>query len=464
MIHDSRIKILSAAVENPAGQYVLYWMQQAQRAQYNHALEYALREATWLRKPVVVIFGITDRYPQASERHYAFMLQGLQQTQQTLARRGIQMLVRHQPPAEAAMELSKQACLVVVDAGYLRLQKQWRTEVARSSPVRVIQVESDVVVPAEVASDKEEFAARTLRPRIARVLEQYLQPLPLQDVAVPSLHLLPADPRDLDLTNLPQALARLKIDRSVPAVTSFTGGYSQADALLSHFIERKLRHYDERRNEPAGDGISHLSPYLHFGQISPLEIALRVREAAAAVGQTGVDVYLEELIVRRELSINFVHYNPAYDCYTCLPSWAQQTLSDHASDHRLFIYSYEQFEQAQTHDPYWNAAQREMVFTGKMHNYMRMYWGKKIIEWTRTPEEAFSIALKLNNTWELDGRDANSFTGIAWCFGKHDRPWTRRPIFGTVRYMNAQGLERKFDMQAYLRKVGQPTISSGSLF
>ncbi len=453
MIHETRIRMLSAAPENPAGRYVLYWMQQAQRAQCNHALEYALREAAWLRKPVVILFGVTDHFPEASERHYAFMLQGLQQARQALARRGLQMIIRHQPPDAAAIEMSRHACLVVTDRGYLRLQKQWRQAVAKSSPVRVVEVETDVVVPVEVASDKEEFAARTLRPRIARVMEQYLQPLPMQEVAVPSINLLPHDPRDLDLTDVPAALAKLRIDRRIGQVTTYTGGYAQADKLLTHFLNRKLSHYAQQRNEPAGDDVSHMSPYLHFGQISPLEIALRVRDAGKAAGQANIDTYLEELIVRRELSMNFVHYNAQYDRYACLPAWAQQTLQEHAGDRRPVVYSREQLEQARTHDRYWNAAQREMVDTGKMHNYMRMYWGKKILEWSRTPQQAFETALSLNNAWQLDGRDANSFAGVAWCFGKHDRPWTRRPIFGTIRYMNDKGLERKFDMDAYVVKV-----------
>lgn len=464
MIHDTRLRLLSTQPENPQSLYVLYWMQQAQRAQCNHALEYALREAAWLKKPVLVAFGVTDDYPQANERHYTFMLQGLQQTQQTLAKRGIQMIVRHQPPEVMAAELSREACLVVTDKGYLRPQKHWRSYVAAHSPVRVMEVETDAIVPVEVASDKEAFAARTLRPRITRVLEEYLRPLPMEDVAVPSLNLLTADARDLDLSRIDKAARQLRINRSITAVTTFTGGYAQADALLSHFIGHKLRHYDEHRNEPAGDGISHLSPYLHFGQISPLEVALRVRDAVTSAGQSATDVYLEELIVRRELAINFVHYNAQYDQYSCLPDWARQTLADHAGDPRPFVYRFEQLEQALTHDPYWNAAQQEMRTTGKMHNYMRMYWGKKIIEWTRSPQEAYETALTLNNTWNLDGRDANSYAGVAWCFGKHDRPWTRRPVFGTVRYMNDNGLKRKFDMQAYLRKVDGPSTASDSLF
>jgi deoxyribodipyrimidine photo-lyase len=195
-----------------------------------------------------------------------------------------------------------------------------------------------------------------------------------------------------------------------------------------------------------------MSPYLHFGQISPLFIALQTH-AAKGIKKQNKDAYLEELVVRRELSMNYCFYNPHYDSYSGLPDWAQKTLKAHRNDKREYIYSITELERARTHDPYWNAAQREMLLTGKMHNYMRMYWGKKILEWSATPEDAFKNALYLNNKYELDGRDPNSFTGVAWCFAKHDRPWNERAVFGTVRYMSSSGLERKFDMDAYVQKI-----------
>jgi deoxyribodipyrimidine photo-lyase len=202
------------------------------------------------------------------------------------------------------------------------------------------------------------------------------------------------------------------------------------------------------RNDPNEEAVSNLSPYLHFGQISPLYIALEVLKS----GDKGAEVFLEELIVRRELSLNFVYYNRAYDKFEGLPHWARQTLREHQKDKREAVYSPDELEKAQTSDPYWNAAQKEMIRTGKMHNYMRMYWGKRIIEWTRTPEEAFRTALSLNNKYELDGRDPNGFTGVAWCFGRHDRPWPNQPVLGKVRIMKASGLRRKFDADAYARK------------
>jgi deoxyribodipyrimidine photo-lyase len=200
-----------------------------------------------------------------------------------------------------------------------------------------------------------------------------------------------------------------------------------------------------------------MSPYLHFGQISPLYVALKVSKTSSA----GKDSYLEELIVRRELSHNFVFYNNSYDKFACLEPWAMRTLNFHCRDKREYVYTFEQFEKAQTHDPYWNAAQKDMVITGKMHGYMRMYWGKKILEWSRNPQAGFKIALQLNNKYELDGRGPNAFAGVAWCFGKHDRAWGERSVFGKIRYMNAAGLKRKFDADAYVKKIEALEKNSG---
>jgi deoxyribodipyrimidine photo-lyase len=248
----------------------------------------------------------------------------------------------------------------------------------------------------------------------------------------------------------PDALMReLNVDSSVGRITGFRGGPSEAGRRLRDFIENKLDEYPDHRNDPNADGQSHLSPYLHFGQVSPLEIALRIRETESKAGPA----LLEEMIVRRELSHNFVHYNAQYDNFACLPPWVKRTLEYHSRDRREYVYSRAEFEAAQTNDPYWNAAQKEMVLTGQMHGYMRMYWGKKTLEWTNTPQEAFRIALYLNNRYELDGRDPNGFAGVAWCFGKHDRAWAERPVFGKVRYMNAGGLRRKFDADAYVQRI-----------
>lgn len=252
-----------------------------------------------------------------------------------------------------------------------------------------------------------------------------------------------------DITHLSDALDSLDLDRTVGPIEAFHGGTKHAAKRLRHFIAHKLDGFADLRNDPGRDFLSNMSPYLHFGQISPLYIALQVQKTDSP----GKDAYLEELIVRRELSHNFVYYNPRYDRYSALPEWATNTLRAHRRDTRQPVYSRRELEEGRTYDAYWNAAQKEMVVAGKMHGYMRMYWGKKILEWSETPRKAFRIALYLNNKYELDGRDPNGFTGIAWCFGKHDRAWAERSVFGKIRYMNAAGLSRKFNPDDYVRKV-----------
>ncbi len=444
---EARIRLLNDRAP-VAGAYVLYWMQQSQRAAGNPALEHAIGEANRLGLPVVAAFGLMAAYPDANRRHYAFMLQGLQEVESALRARGIGFVMRRGRPDEVALGLAADAALVVCDAGYLRHQKRWRAALAKAAPCRVIQVEGDVVVPVELASARQESAARTLRPKLRRLWDAWLTELPETAVDQRRCELC----SEVDLSNLGGVLDRLGLDDRVPPVRRFTGGTSVARGRLEAFLEHGLEGYATGRRAPAAMHGSGLSPYLHFGQISPVEIALRVRKASSGSEQDRA-AYLEELIVRRELAVNFVHYNDGYDRYECLPAWARASLRAHQGDRRAHGYSRSQLERAATHDPYWNAAMREMVHTGFMHNHMRMYWAKKILEWTRAPEDAYATALELNNRYFLDGRDANSYANVGWSFGLHDRPWPERPVFGKVRSMMASGLERKFDMAAYLDVV-----------
>jgi deoxyribodipyrimidine photo-lyase len=447
-IQKTRIQSLNN-LDTVEGKYVLYWMQQSQRADNNHALEYAIREANRLTCGVIVAFGLTDSYPEANLRHFAFMLEGLQETKAALADRGIQLVVQLGSPPSVALALGKDARLIVCDCGYLKHQRTWRRQVAADAPCRVVQVESDVIVPVEAVSPKAEYAARTIRPKIHRLLEGYLKELKPVKVCFPAQG-MQAD--SLNLNRMEDVLAGLKIDRGVPAVTPhLAGGTARAKARLARFIRHRLQHYDKNSNQPQTDDISHMSPYLHFGQISPLYVALEVLQAPH-VSPSVKDAYIEELVVRRELAMNFVFYTPDYDQYTCIPGWAMATLKDHRKDRRAFIYTRRQLENAETHDPYWNAAMQEMKHTGFMHNYMRMYWGKKILEWSRTPRHAYRTTLAINNTYFLDGRDPNSYAGVAWIYGVHDRAWKERPIFGKVRYMAAAGLERKCDIAGICKK------------
>jgi deoxyribodipyrimidine photo-lyase len=317
-------------------------------------------------------------------------------------------------------------------------------------------VESDIIVPVEVVSNKAEYAARTIRPKIHRNLDSYLTPF--KSVALKkSSRDLPV--RGLNLEDIDSVLTQMDLDRSVrPVNLFFKGGTRQAKKRFAHFVAKRLKMYDAHSNQPQTDDISQMSPYLHFGQISPLYLALKIKGTAKKLRDTNeIDAFLEQLIVRRELAINFVFYTPDYDRYSCIPGWARQTLTEHKSDERPYRYSCKQLEAAGTHDRYWNAAMLEMKNTGFMHNYMRMYWGKKILEWSRSPERAFETTLTLNNRYFLDGRDPNSYTGVAWLYGIHDRAWQERPIFGKVRYMAATGLERKCDIEAYVKKVEKTT-------
>jgi deoxyribodipyrimidine photo-lyase len=448
-IQAERVAPLNDRSESADGDYVLYWMQQAQRAELNHALEYAVCRANELEQPLLVAFGLTDGYPEANLRHYRFLVEGLADVAAALARRAIPFVVRRGSPDDVALALAELASLLVCDRGYLRPQRQWRERVAREATCPVIQVESDVVVPVELASDKRETAARTLRPKIHRHLDRFLVPLPSARLKADGAGI---DVPGEDLSDIDGLLDRLDLDRSVPPVPLFSGGTTPAKKMLRAFVKDSLPTYAENRGQPQTNDVSHMSKYLHFGQISPVAIALELREAG---GGENTEAYLEELIIRRELPMNFVFYERDYDRYSALPEWARRTLEEHVSDERPYVYTRGQLERAETHDPYWNAAMTEMRATGYMHNYMRMYWGKKIIEWSKTPETAFRTTLYLNNKYFLDGRDANSFANVAWLFGQHDRGWTERPVFGKVRYMNAEGLERKADPKAYVAKVEQ---------
>ena len=450
-IQKTRIQHLND-VDIVKGKYVLYWMQQSQRADYNHALEYAIQQANRLGQGVLVAFGLMDDYPEANLRHYTFMLEGLKETQSALARRRVKMVVQKGAPAEVALKLSRHASVAVCDCGYLRHQKSWRDHLARQADCPVVQVESDAIIPLGVVSQKAEYAARTIRPKIHKHLADYLIDFKSTTVKTSSADL---DISGIELDNIDSVLSNLKIDRTVPAVsTFFKGGTSRARQLFKSFLHQRLSRYVDNRNQPQTDDVSYMSPYLHFGQISALYLALQINRVDSHL-EAGKASYLEEMIVRRELAMNFVNYTLTYDSYKCLPNWARQSLAEHTGDPREHVYTRRQLENAETHDEYWNAAMREMKYTGFMHNYMRMYWGKKILEWSRTPEHAYRTTLAINNKYFLDGRDANSYTGVAWIFGIHDRAWFERPIFGKVRYMAASGLERKCDIKGYVKKVDQ---------
>ncbi len=448
-IEDVRIRPLNRRECSGDGRYVLYWMQQSQRAHWNPALTHAIEQANELALPVIVGFGLMPNYPEANARHYAFMLEGLRQTEAALAKLRIPLILLPASPADAALQLSQDAALVVCDRGYLRHPLQWRKHVAERCKTSVIQVEGDVVVPTDLVSDHAEWAARTIRPKLKRLWTRYLKPFHELEPEHSGLRL--KLPQGFDLSRpIARLLSDLGVDSSVEPAPGVEGGTEQALQRLERFLKRGLPGYAERRSDPSLDHVSRLSAYLHFGQISPVEIAWRARECELA-SKEDLDAFFNELIVQRELAINFVLHTPRYDSYEALPEWSRKTLAKHEHDHRPRCYDLKELESATTGDRYWNAAMQEMIATGYTHNTMRMYWGKKILEWSPTPGDAFVRALYLNNTYFIDGRDPSAYANVAWCFGLHDRPWPERPVYGTVRTMKESGLLRKYDMETYVQ-------------
>ncbi len=457
-LHPTRITRLNDKDVRSQGSYVLYWVQRAQRSVDNHALEYAIAWANELSVPMVACFGLSRGYPEANLRHYAFLLEGLRDLRRGLEERGIGLVCAWGNPPEVALRLAEDARLVVCDGAYLRHLREWRAQVARESPCRVDLVETDLVVPVRQASDHREYAARTIRKKLmAQVAELAHLPEPqasdhrsvetARRIVAPGLEAVAS----LDTV---AASSYLEVDTTVRPVSEwFIGGQTEARRRFGSFLSERFADYDERRNHPAENVTSGMSPYLHFGHISPVRLVIDAEEARGAVPSGNVDTFVEELVVRRELAYNYCYYTRDYASYESLPEWARSTLADHKGDERPAVYDEATLEAAETHDDYWNAAMTEMKITGSMHNYMRMYWGKKILEWSADPKAAFETTLRLNNKYFLDGRDANSFANVGWIFGLHDRPWPERAIYGKVRTMTASGLERKTDIASYVLKV-----------
>lgn len=447
-IHPDRVQCLNEQARDPARKYVLYWMQHSQRTEWNHALEYAIRAAEALDMGVVVAFGLMEDYPDGNARHFQFMLEGLLEVKNSLADRNIKFVLRFGQPAEVCLDLAGDAAMVICDRGYLRFQREWRERIAQKAGVQVVRVESDLVIPVEVASDKQEYAARTIRKQLMNQYEDYLE-RPQERTPPKSTKGYSID--KLDFTSVGSILDQMTIDREVEPVKEFKGGTSEAKKRFQTFLDEHLTSYDEHRSDPHLEHLSFQSMYLHLGQISPCYL---IDQISSSHSTENKESYLEELIVRRELTHNFVFYRPDdYDDFGCLPDWAAETLEDHKGDERPEIYTREELEQGKTEDEYWNAAMRQMRERGYLHNHMRMYWGKQIIKWTNTPRYAYKTALYLNNKYFMDGRDANSYANVAWLFGLHDRAWQEREIYGKVRIMTRGGLERKTDPEEFVETV-----------
>jgi len=428
---------------------VVYWMSREQRVQDNWALLHAQKLALERKVPLCVVFTLADLFLGATLRQYGFMLRGLAQVADRLAGLKIPFILLRGEPVDSMLRFVQlhPVGALVVDFDPLSIKRRWRDTVAESAGVACIEVDSHNVVPCRVASPKLEFGAYTLRPKLNRLLPDFLEDFP-------KLQQHPFAGENLQVSTFPPEsgidalLDSLSLDGRVPELTSILAGESAAHRRLLGFVENGLEGYDTLRNDPNSTGQSALSPYLHFGQIAPQRVALVVSRSAG--NTVSGAAFLEELIVRRELSDNFCWYNPNYASVAGFPEWAKKSIALHRDDRREHLYSQEQFEKAATHDRLWNAAQQQMVMTGTMHGYLRMYWAKKILEWTESVEEALEIAIYLNDRYQLDGRDPNGYAGIAWSIGGlHDRAWGERPVFGKIRYMNEKGCRRKFDVERY---------------
>ncbi|MDQ5987826.1 MAG: hypothetical protein CSYNP_03572 [Syntrophus sp. SKADARSKE-3] len=427
---------------------VVYWMSRDQRVKDNWALLWAQELALNAGMPLAVMFCLAPEFLKASCRQYAFMMAGLREVENNLAKKNIPFFLLAGAPETVAADwlVKQQVKEVVTDFDPLRIKKSWKKAVSQRVDSLIYEIDAHNVVPCWVASQKQEYGAYTIRPKIHRLLEEYLDAFPRLKI-----HHIPWR-EGARRNNWDEIERKLGVDRSIPKVDWIQPGEKEAHRALHSFVGHRLPRYEELRNDPGSDGQSNLSPYLHFGQLSAQRVALEVMKAEAP--QYVKNTFLEELIVRRELSDNFCHYNPCYDKVSGFPEWARRTLDSHRRDPRKFIYSTEQFENAQTHDDLWNAAQMEMVKRGKMHGYMRMYWAKKILEWTKSPEIALETAIYLNDRYELDGRDPNGYTGIAWSIGGvHDRAWNEREVFGKIRYMSYNGCKSKFDIKKYIEHI-----------
>lgn len=444
MVNEKRIRLLQKGTETSGP--VVYWMSRDQRAHDNWALLFAQQLALKNIKPFAVLFNLVPDFLEATIRQYGFMLKGLMEIESELTKYNIPFFLLSGNPEEEIPKFLKKtnASVLVSDFDPIRIKRIWKRDVAKQISIPFYEVDAHNIVPALYVSDKTEFAAYTIRPKINKALIEFMDEFP-------PLKKMSKGQIASDKVDWNKIEKSLKVNREVKEVNWIKPGEKAAKKSLEHFFNKKFDKYNELRNDPTKDGQSNLSPYLHFGQISAQRVALETQRLNG--NKESEKSFLEELIVRRELSDNFCYFNKNYDSFDGFHDWAKTSLNGHRKDEREFVYTLKQFENAETHEDLWNVAQMEMFTTGKMHGYMRMYWAKKILEWTRSPKNAMKIAIHLNDKYELDGRDPSGYTGIAWSIGGvHDRPWFDRPVYGKIRYMNRNGAEKKFDVNSYIRK------------
>lgn len=469
------------------GDYVLYWMIANRRTGWNFSLQRAIQWARDLKKPLVVFEALRCGYRWASDRLHQFVIQGMWENQRRLDRAGV-LYYPYIEPQEGdgrglLNQLARRACVVISDDFPSFFLPRMIASASRQIPVRFELLDSNGILPLRAADrvfaravDFRRFLQKHLRPH----LDQFPDPDPLKGRRLPKLPELPSEvtrrwppARLRELLDEPSALAALPIDHSVTP-SAIVGGSRQAETVLQTFVDQRLARYSQERNATDVEASSGLSPYLHFGHISAHQIFAAVVDhdgwssdciAAKANGSRegwwgaspDVESFLDELITWRELGYNMCWQREDYDCYESLPAWSQKTLADHEGDQRAYQYDLEQFEAAETHDPLWNAAQRQLVREGRMHNYLRMLWGKKVLEWSPSPREALTTLIELNNKYALDGRNPNSYSGIFWVLGRYDRAWgPERPIFGKIRYMSSENTARKLRVKDYLHQYSAP--------
>jgi deoxyribodipyrimidine photo-lyase len=450
---DARVTVQRGGTPDPKGKCVVYWMQRAQRGVDNHAVNLAVHVANELGLPLVVYFAGISNFPHANLRHYAFLQQGLPDIEHDLAKRNISFVMRRAPHESHERLLHDAgAAICIGDENPMREPERWRRKLAASIKIPFWTVDTDVIVPSKLI-EKAQYGAYTIRPRLYKLLPDYLTPYENPH----AMHEWKR-PKGFYADSLVEDMTQgwKDLDRSVGPVEAWKGGTHAGLRRLNHFTSKLLPHYEKTRDQPELDGTSAMSPYLHYGHVGPQTIALAVQAAAAEDPRlkAAKESYFNELIVWRELAVNFVKYTPTYDSHECAENWAKQTIAEHARDEREHIYSLAKLERAETYDELWNAAQIQMVEYGWMHNRMRMYWAKKILEWTPDIATAVKYAIHLNDKYFLDGRDPNGYAGVAWSMlGKFDRPWFDRPVFGKIRYMSGTSTGKKFDSKTYIRQM-----------
>ncbi|GIW62610.1 MAG: deoxyribodipyrimidine photo-lyase [Patescibacteria group bacterium] len=443
---DFRIKKYNLDKENKKGEFVLYWVQTGLRIDYNFALKLAIKESNRLNLPLLVYFALKEN-KYANLRQYAFLKQGILELKKNLRQIGANFLVQKVDSFSDILKVAKRASVLIADFGYLRGQRYWRSFLIKKLDLPVFLVENDTFAPVILVAKNKVPYAFLIKKKILSFIPKLSDRFELESLRNKT------ELFNQSNSEIEQQFKMLRLDKKV-FKTKFIGGETQACQILSEFIFKKLVYYKKFRSSPDKDFQSNLSPYLHFGFISPVKIVYEVLKNYS-IDDENVQAFFNELLVWRELARNFVYFERNYDNWKGLPFWSIKTLDDHKNDKRDYVYSLEELEEGKTHDKYWNACQKEMLLTGKMHNYMRMYWAKKVIEWSLNWRQAYKWLVYLNDKYELDGRDPNGYLGIAWSFGCFDRPWRERKIFGKVRYMNEKGLERKFDMEKYLQKIAE---------